>query len=772
MDKYYPAGPAVTVGELTKPTGSYRLQAWLAMSGLLLFVLLYLALSGWFGWSSYRLLDIAANHHGGLAYWIVGLCSGFLALFMVKALFFVRRGGQPNDLEVTRAEEPRLFEFLDRLADEAGAPRPHRVFLSARVNAAVFYDLSLLNLLLPSRKNLEIGLGLVNVLTLSELKAVLAHEFGHFAQRSMAVGRWVYIAQQIAAHIIERRDALDSFLRFLSSIDLRVAWIGWLLRLVVWSLRALLETAFSLVVLAQRALSREMEFQADRVAVALTGSDALVHALHRLQAADEAWDRALGFVGQELHQGAATRDIFAVQLRILERMRKILNDPDYGVTPALPSDQPEAHRVFQAEIAQPPRMWATHPHNHEREENAKRVYVPCPLDARSAWLVFQDPQALRERATAHLLGQAEAQPKQLEESLSALDGQFSHQFLHSIYRGSYLGRSVVRHTADVDELYLPDLEAALSQLPKLYPDSLVGELEELRNLEREVALLDALHARTYTPPDGVIRHRGQELKRRELPGAIARVRAEFDAVQTRVHGHDRLCRSAHLAAAQRLGQGWDKYLRGLLTLLHYADHSEANLRDAQGYVGNVVNVVLADRQVTAKELQRLLKACGELYEALGRIHDQASTIRLDPRVAEQLGVAQWAEALGSFELPPPSRDNINDWMSVIDNWVNATAGALGALRQAALEQLLAAESAVARHLREETAAPEAPPPSRVPATYAVLVPGSERKRQTRLGLWDRFQTADGIVAGVARFAVSGAIVGSALVLGGVLLLPG
>ena len=135
------------------------------------------------------------------------------------------------------------------------------MFLADNVNAAVFYDLSLLNLLFPSKKNLIIGLGLVNVLTLSEFKAVLAHEFGHFGQKSMAVGRWVYVAQQIAAHIVAKRDALDKFLRMLSRTDIRVAWIGMALTLVVWSIRSLLETAFNLVLMAQRALSREMEFR-------------------------------------------------------------------------------------------------------------------------------------------------------------------------------------------------------------------------------------------------------------------------------------------------------------------------------------------------------------------------------------------------------------------------------------------------------------------------------------------------------------------------------
>src|SRR5690606_33810389 len=121
---------------------------------------------------------------------------------------FVRRGKHGDHLvEVTANQHPKLFEFLHRVADEARAPRPYRVYLSPQVNAGVFYDLSLVNLLLPSKKNIEIGLGLVNVLTLGELKAVLAHEFGHFAQRTMMVGRWVYIGQQIAGHIVVKRDA-------------------------------------------------------------------------------------------------------------------------------------------------------------------------------------------------------------------------------------------------------------------------------------------------------------------------------------------------------------------------------------------------------------------------------------------------------------------------------------------------------------------------------------------------------------------------------------
>src|SRR5262245_6306825 len=224
MSLSYPPGPESVPPNLTAPSAAYKRHAWLAMLGLAAFIALYFALSAWFAWTAWRLLGgmFGANGNFELPGFLAGVCAAFLAVFMLKALFFLQHRYEIDDIEITRAEQPALFEFIDRLADEARAPRAHKVYLSPRVNAAVFYDLSLLNLIVPSKKNLEIGLGLVNVVSLGELKAVLAHEFGHFAQRSMTVGRWVYVAQQIAAHIIAKRDALDRFLQQLSRIDVRM----------------------------------------------------------------------------------------------------------------------------------------------------------------------------------------------------------------------------------------------------------------------------------------------------------------------------------------------------------------------------------------------------------------------------------------------------------------------------------------------------------------------------------------------------------------------
>jgi Zn-dependent protease with chaperone function len=769
MEHVYPPGPASVPANLTAATAAYKRHAWLAMLGLAAFIALYFALSAFFAWTAWRLFSGMFGVDGNFDLWtfIAAVGSAFLAVFMLKALVFIQHRYEIDDIEITRAEQPRLFDFIDRLADEARAPRAHKVYLSPRVNAAVFYDLSLLNLIVPSRKNLEIGLGLVNVVTLGEFKAVLAHEFGHFAQRSMAVGRWVYIARQIAGHVVARRDALDKFLQQLSRLDLRIAWIGWLLSIIVWSIRSMMDVLFRMVLLAERALSRQMEFQADLVAVALTGSDALIHALHKLNAADDAWDKTMEFANAECGRKRGVKDLFAVQTRILSRLREILNQPSYGVVPPLPATARESHRVFKTELAQPPRMWATHPPSADRESNAKQRYVAAEVDERSAWQLFQDPQALKEQMSAHVFRATEAEATPIETTFERLEKEYGRAFLNPGYRGTYLNRSPVRHADTAAALYGPPVSPA--ELPRvldsLYPPSLSKEIEALNEKLEEKQALEALRDQVAHAPGGIIRHQGRTVRRAELPRVIAALDRDVSEVHSRIEAHDRTCRTAHLSAARVLQKGWPEYLQGLAAALHYADHSEANLRDAQGYVGNIYGVVTADGRVSSKELMRLIEGCQQLYRVLQAVYTEMPQVSLDRTLTRRLEVENWATMLEAFQLPPPNRENIGQWLEVIDGWIGAARHALSRLRTAALEQLLLAESQVSRFVRDKLQPADAPPATVVPRDFLTLMPGKERPRQKRLDWWDRFQTADGVVPAIARSVVAVGIVGSVVALG-------
>ena len=759
-----PSQQATLLADLPQPSTSYKRRVWLAVAGLLVFIVLYFVLAGWFLYTAYRMTlgaDTIAVEGG-----FVAACALFLAVMMLKPVFYVKHGGTEGSMEITEEQQPRLFEFLYALADTAEAPRPHRVFLAANVNAAVFYDLSAINLIFPSKKNLEIGLGLVNALTLGEFRAVLAHEFGHFTQSSMAVIRWSYLAQQIAAHLVTRRDKLDDFLVRLSHWDFRVAWIGWLLSLVVWSIRSLVDSAFGVVVLLQRALSREMEFQADLVSVSLSGSDALIHALHRLQAADDSWDRTMGLAADQHARGRVPRDVFTLHTRIMERMGQILSDPEYGHVPPVPAERAEQHRLFKAELAQPPKMWLTHPLNHDREANAKRRYVQATIDERSAWTLFDDPAAVREQMSAVMAGPEAKDPVPIEDSLEALDAQFAREFFGSQYRGVYLGRSIVRAAARPAMLIDAPMSGWRQRLDGLYPDALVKDVARLRALEKEIGQLRAIQVGALAPAEGGIRHRGRIIKPHELPDAIARVERDEAAVEKRLASNDRSCRSVHLAAANELGGGWAPYLEGLLAALHYADHAASNISDLHGVLAHTVHVATVTRRISSSGRKRVIAAANELHRVLSNVYAESADVTLDVSLAQRLGNTSWAQILGKFELGSPDEDNIGDWLNVIDGWVNQTTGACGALRTEALEQLLVTEAAVAAHIRAGTSPEPAPGPSRLPAQYETLLIGKERERKDTLNWWERFQIADGKIAAVARVAVAASIVVAVLGFGG------
>ncbi len=726
MQQQQPAGSRPALAPVATPR-SYRLHAWGAVASLVGFLGAYFGLAGWFAWTAWRLgRGALAGRHDALWAGLVALCALLLAVFMFKALFFRQRRGEDHSLALQPADQPALFAELYAIADAVGAPRPHRVLVSARVNAAVFYDLSPLNLLFPTKKNLEIGLGLVNVLTRSELRAVLAHEFGHFAQRAMAVGRWVYVAQQIAGRLVAQRDLLDSFLKKLGNFDVRVAWIGWLLSLIVWAIRSLVDSVFTGVQLLQRSLSREMEYGADAVAVALTGSDALVHALYKLQTADSDWDRAAGIASQLKAREQWVVDLFALQGVIAERTGRVLDDDRYG---RLPAQGAGPARLFDTADSAVPQMWRTHPLNHEREARAKADYRPGDVDERSAWTLFRDAQGLRTRVTRRLFDTPEsARPVDDAVLQAAVDEHFGGELARPRYRGAYLGRALTRHVATPQELAgeLPAGADGIRRLVALYPASLGDAVRRWRRVDAEQAP------------------------------------AEHAQLQAELRRHDRAVRETHLALARAMGDGSEARLRGLLAQLHYAEHMAANLRDLRGVLAHTVRVLSAGR-ITEAVRKRVLTAADELHEALEELYGHAGQLKLDAATLKRMDVQSWPALLGAFKLGAPEPANLGDWLNVIDGWMDAAEHALARLRTAVLGELLDAEARVACGEAQAAGSNDALPA--VPSRYAVLLEGAERPRSLKPTWWARFLAAQGRGAAAARVLVAGAIVAGVLSFG-------
>lgn len=766
----YPAGPAQVPDNLTRPNASYKRHVWLAMLGLTFFMLAYFALLGCFAWITWA--SASALHEGRddvIRSIVILPCAAILTLFMAKSLFAVKRAGNTDGMEVTEQEQPALFSLIYRLADEIGAPRPHRVFLTPDVNAAVSYDLSLLNLFFPSKKNLIIGLGLVNVLSLGEMKAVLAHEFGHFAQRSMMVGRWVYIAHQIIGHMVATRDWLDKLVKFIGSIDLRIAWFGWLLSIVIWSIRAVVDTLFSLVVMAERALSREMEFNADLVAVSVTGSDALVNALHKLQAADHAWQTALNVAERESRNGQRIADLFSAQRVAMEAMRHVLDDQSYGATPLAPTDtNPAEHRVFSAQSARPPQMWATHPANRDREDNAKRIYVAAPIEARSAWTLFNEPAQVRSSISQSFYNAEKRDEMEVIAAKDAVMKRFAFASLAPKYLGNYLGRAPLRNFSSMDELLSCGEIAATPQasIAQLYPSSLKDLLKQERDLDIEIATLEGLRSGHLKPSGGVIRHRGEELKKEQIPTAISELKAERSTLAEQLKQHDASCRRAYLQAAEQLDQGWHSYLLSLNKLLHCTSHLAAVAHNEQALLTNTWLVITADKQIGFFEKRRMIRVAKQVEAVLREVASTLQTLRPTASTLEKLGIDRWKEQIPQFNLLNVSEKNWADWCPAASQEISSIAGLLDYISDVTLEEIIEAEQTLHHVIIDaDVLLTDAPASASTPEDYLTLLPGNEHVLQQKLDLWNRFQLAQGLLPTLSRLLIAGGIVGGTILFG-------
>jgi Zn-dependent protease with chaperone function len=214
---------------------------------------------------------------------IVLIVAGGSVWAVLRSLFFtIGKGG--DGIEVTEAGEPRLFAALREVSGVAGTRTVDKVYLELDATAAVREAGGALRVLLGrGERILHLGFWALSNLDESELKSILAHEYGHFS------------------HGETRLTPILGRLKIVISLMLaRMNSIGWII--VVnpswWYLRGYASAFFA----ASAGESRRKELLADRVAALAYGGDAFGSALRKVIEADLVFDRYAGRVTALLRQ--------------------------------------------------------------------------------------------------------------------------------------------------------------------------------------------------------------------------------------------------------------------------------------------------------------------------------------------------------------------------------------------------------------------------------------------------------------------------------------
>ncbi|HEX5622348.1 MAG TPA: M48 family metallopeptidase [Solirubrobacteraceae bacterium] len=169
-------------------------------------------------------------------------------------------------VRLTSETQPRLLAVIDEEAEACGERAPEEVYATFEVNAAVLE-------VNRRRRVMIVGLPLLHLVSERGLRAVIAHEFGHYTGGDTKLGPWIF----------RTRTAIGRTIGQLSSEDGDEGWTQRAVRApFIWYGKAFLRIT--------NAISRREEFAADARAAHRGGREVYSETLRRLEAYAPAFD--------------------------------------------------------------------------------------------------------------------------------------------------------------------------------------------------------------------------------------------------------------------------------------------------------------------------------------------------------------------------------------------------------------------------------------------------------------------------------------------------
>ncbi|HSF16452.1 MAG TPA: M48 family metalloprotease [Vicinamibacteria bacterium] len=319
---------------------------------------------------------------------------------MLKGLFARREDADPGE-RIAEQDAPALFSVLREVAEKVRTPMVDTVFAVPDARVAVFERGSTLaHLRHRGERCLLLGLGVLEGMRLSQLKAILAHEYGHLSNRDTAGGE---LALQVRRSITSSAETM--------AVSGAATWYNpaWLF----------LNLFLLLYLRISHGASRLQEVLADRWAVLAYGkrafADGLRHAVRRAVEFDFLTNNE---IHQALREGRALANLYRLDVPL-----KWNEGAEHSPEAKSPADAIEnAYQEALSAVASP---YDSHPPPNQRIAWVEKV-TGAPEFAnedRDAWSLFPDRAKFEERMTAQvhenvqaMLAQQELYEQQMAEA--------------------------------------------------------------------------------------------------------------------------------------------------------------------------------------------------------------------------------------------------------------------------------------------------------------------------------------------------------------------
>jgi Zn-dependent protease with chaperone function len=552
----YPSTPEGVDEDVLKPSSQFKQEVLRVLAAIVFFILTYLVLVA--AAIGFSLLCAAAgfllvvNVPKFLTLMIgIGLVGlgAMVIFFLFKFLFKRNKTDRSHLIEIKEGDQPELFAFIRTLTQETQSQFPKKIYLSHEVNASVFYDSGFWSMFLPIRKNLQIGLGLVNSVNLSEFKAVLAHEFGHFSQRSMKLGSYVYNVNHIIYNMLYDNEGYGRTLESWANISGYFAFFANITVKIVAGIQWVLQKVYAVVNKSYMALSRQMEFHADAVSAYVSGSAHLATSLRRLEISDTAYTNLFQYYDQLRSKNLIPDNIYPQHVAIMHQIAK-----DHGIVikDGLPQVNGNSFAASNKSRLVIKDQWASHPTIEDREKHLQKLNIRSETVRSSAWTIFREPESLQKKMTEKLFAEAqfEQAPKRLDlASFQELyKGDVEKYQLNNRYKGFFNFRNI--SVANLKTLDGPPSETEFDEILNESTLSLPYEIEGLKSDLQNIGFI-----RDKAIPVKEFEFAGNRYKRSHSPDLIRDLEDQLLKAEHKLVACDHKMISFFIHAASKHGQG-------------------------------------------------------------------------------------------------------------------------------------------------------------------------------------------------------------------------
>jgi Zn-dependent protease with chaperone function len=537
----YPKSPLLDNYDFIKPSPEFRKSVSGVIFSIIIFLLFYLmliALAGGLmvlaGWAGISIIAFRPS------FITLAIGAGIIALgimlfvFLFKFIFSRTKNENPFRIEIKEHQHPELFTFIRNLNKDTQTKFPKKIFLSPEVNAMVFYNSSFWSLFFPIRKNLEIGLGLVNALNVSEFKAVLAHEFGHFSQRSMKVGSYIYTVNRVIYNLVYEYDNWDNALSSWAQTGGIFGFFAGITFWIVERVRGILKVAYNLINISYLKLSREMEYHADLIAISVSGNKSFIDALRKIEFSSFSYDYTTGYLNSLASNSKASEDIYlnhSFTTSFLAKHNKIkLQNGSPDITDEVLENNLVKSRINIKD------QWASHPTLHEREQNISKVNIETEVNEDSAWTIFTNAEDIKKEVTRNLykigFPNAEFDSLKPNEFEDFVQSEINKHKISEDYNGFYDNRHLT--ALELKELVKSSISV---EFENLYSKEKIEKIKRLESNRVDLEILEQISL-------GLLQTKffefdNKKYKRKDVSNLISSLKEEIEAEEQFVSEMDK-----------------------------------------------------------------------------------------------------------------------------------------------------------------------------------------------------------------------------------------